>query len=205
MQLSLQPGIWKATSTQTIICNRIFPQTAPFPPLGGSVDPTGQAQVGITALEMCSSRQAEPCALCFWGKDGLLAVWETEARWSFPSLAGVGYQLDVILWHSSLRPASRGSGQKDAWEIQATAQRSRSANVRNRTLPRLLPGSPSPPSPFPHPQLHSETKQCKPTTSPAERKGKRAQLLFQFIALKGCLAAAAKGNRLSTQRDAARG
>lgn len=119
-----------------------------------------------------------------------MAAWEMAARWSFPS--GVGYQPDVILWHSLLWAAPRGSGQHEAWEIQATAQRSRSVNLRSGTLPELLPDSPSLPPPFPHPQLHSETKQHEPTTSPMERK--RARLLLQFIALEGCLAAAAKGD-----------
>lgn len=103
----------------------------------------------------------------------------------FPPSAGVGYQPDVILWQSSLRPASRGSGQHDAWEIQATAQGGRSVNARSGALPGLLPGLPSPPPPFPHPQSHSETKQCKPTTTPTERKGKEHDCYFSSLLLGG--------------------
>lgn len=93
-----------------------------------------------TTLEMCLSGQTKPHALCFWGKDGLLAAWETHDL--SPPSAGVGYQPDVILWHGLLRPASRGSSQHNPWEIQATAQHGKSVTMRNGALPGWLPGSP---------------------------------------------------------------
>ena len=124
-----------------------------------------------------------PCAF-----GGTMVSW-LPGKWMHNGLflpsAGVGYQPDVILWHGSLWPASRGSSQHDAWEIQATAQHGRSVNARNRALPGLLPGSPSPPPPFPHPQLHSETKQCKPATTPTERKGKGQNSYLSSLLLGG--------------------
>lgn len=86
-----------------------------------------------------------PCT--FGGRTGSWLPGKWMHNGHFPPSAGVGYQPDVILWHSSLWPASRGSCQHHAWEIQATAQCGRSVNAKTglsqdcsrACLPLLLP------------------------------------------------------------------
>lgn len=93
-----------------------------------------------------------------------------------PPSAGVGYQPDVILWHSLLCPASRGSSQHNPWEIQASAQRGRSVTVRNGALPGLVPGSP--PLLLPSHTPSSTARQSHASKYKCQRKGgKRAQLI----------------------------
>lgn len=157
--------------------------------------------MGTTTLEMCLSGQTKPHALCFWGKDGLLASW--EAHDLSPPSAGVGYQPDVILWHSLLWPASRGSSQQPMGN-SSHCPAQQVSDYEKWGSARTGPGLPSPPPPFPHPQLHSETKPCQPTTTPKERKGKEHNL-FQSFAPEGCLAAFAQGGWLSPQRFCCQG
>lgn len=90
----------------------------------------------------------------------------------FPPSAGVGYQPDVILWHRLLWPASRGSSQHYAWEIQATSQHGRSLNTRSRDLPglpsySLLPSHTAP----------QQDKAMQTSYNSYRKEGKRTQLI----------------------------
>lgn len=135
---------------------------------------SGQAQVGTTTLKTFVSGQSKPHTLCFWGKDGLLAAWETHDL--SPPSAGVGYQPDVILWHSLLCPALQGSSQHNPWEIQASAQHGRSVTVRNGSLPGLVLASP--PLLLPSHTPSSTARQSHANKYNSQRReGKRAQLI----------------------------
>lgn len=70
-----------------------------------------------------------------------------------------------------------------------------------RTAPRLA----FPSSSLPTPPAPQRDKATRTNCNCSRKERKRAQLLFQLIALGGCSAAAAKGGGVGTLRGAARG